>query len=126
MIKIIFKHEGFSLIEAMISVLLVAILIMGVMAMITSFPASTNNDFIRTCLLQAASSGIEAKRANHTLTSLNVPCGAITVNVTISGNPPSSPPAPGSGVSACVTVTATASYSGRSMTMRDLVCNFSN
>ncbi|MEM1973819.1 MAG: hypothetical protein QXN68_03415 [Thermoplasmata archaeon] len=126
MIKIIFKSDGFSLIEAMISVMLVAILIMGVMAMITAFPSSTNNDFIRTCLLQAASSGIEAKRANHTLTSLSVHCGGITVNVTISGNPPSSAPPPGSGSSACATVTATASYSGRSMTLRDLVCNFSN
>ncbi|MCX7913918.1 MAG: hypothetical protein N2511_04965 [Thermodesulfovibrionales bacterium] len=125
-LKSFYKTEGFSLVEALIAVLLVVLLVIGVMKMITNFPLATGKDFVETCLLQAASSGIEAKRANHSLSSLSVPCGNITINVTITGNPPAVPPSAGSGTTACATVVATATYGGRSMVLRDLVCNFAN
>lgn len=122
--KLLNKNDGFTLLEALMSVLLVAILVMGVVGMITAFSKFTRDDLLGTCLVQAASSGIEAKRATPTISSLQVTCGGYNINVTITGNPPSSPPSMGSGQSACAEVTATASSSGRTMVLRDLVCNF--
>ncbi len=117
------NEEGFSLVEAIISVLLVALLAMGIAGMVGTFARTTQEDLINVCLVQAAISGIEAKRANIFLNSLNVSCGAYTVNVALSGNPPANPPDTGSGVSACVTVTATATIGSRSMIIRDKICN---
>lgn len=126
MIKIILinKNDGFTLIEALVSVMLVAILVMGVVGMITAFSKFTRDDIVATCLLQASSSGIEAKRANPSLSSLQVSCGTLTVTVSISGTPPATPPAMGSGQSACAEITATATSSGRTMILKDWVCNF--
>lgn len=124
MIKFLLKQDGLSLIEALVALMLLTISILSVMTMITAFPRSTTDDLVLTCLLQAASSGIEAKRANHSLGSLNVPCGGRNVSVSISGTPPSTAPQPGSGNTACATVTATATYGSKTMTLRDLVCNF--
>lgn len=118
------KNDGFSLLEALMSVLLVAILVIGVTGMITAFSKFTRDDLLGTCLVQAASSGIEAKRANPTISSIQVRCGGYNINVTITGSPPSTPPPMGSGQSACAQVTSTATASGRSMVLRDLVCNF--
>ncbi len=124
LIKLIKSYEGFSLLEALMSVLLVAILVMGVIGLTTMFSKYTRDDFISTCLLQAASSGIEAKRADYSTSSIVINCGGLSVNVTITGNPPAQPPTMGSGQSACAEVTATASVSGRTMVLKDLVCNF--
>lgn len=123
--SIYLKNEnGFSLVEAIISVLLVALLAMGIAGMVSTFARTTQEDFINTCLVQAASSGIEAKRANPTITSIDVVCGSYTVNVTMTGTPPASAPPPGSGSSACATVVATATIGSRSMVLKDLVCKF--
>ncbi len=125
LIKIIIEsNKGFSLLEALMSVLLVAILVMGVIGLTTMFTKYTRDDLISTCLLQAASSGIEAKRADPSRDSIVINCGGLSVNVTITGNPPPQPPTLGSGQSACAEITATASVSGRTMVLRDLVCNF--
>ncbi|MCX8125494.1 MAG: hypothetical protein N3F66_15210 [Spirochaetes bacterium] len=106
------------------SVLLVAILVIGVVGLITAFSKFTRQDLVGTCLVQAASSGIEAKRANPTTSSIQIACGGYTINVTITGNPPSTAPPMGSGQSACAEVTATATVTGRTMILRDVVCNF--
>ncbi|MEM4204102.1 MAG: type II secretion system protein [Candidatus Methanomethylicaceae archaeon] len=119
------KDNGFTLLEVMFSIGLLAILLMGIITTIIAFSTYTKRDFIQMCLLEAASSGIEAKKANYSLNQLDVNCGGIVVNVTVTGNPPSQPPMPGSNVTACEIVTATSSYSGRSLTMRDRICNFS-
>jgi len=120
-----YKSEaGFTLIEALISVFLVALLVIGVVGLITSFGKFTRQDLVGMCLVQAASSGIEAKRANPSLTSVDVRCGGYTIRVNITGTPPTNPPAMGSGQSACADVVATATIENRTMVLRDQVCNF--
>jgi type II secretory pathway pseudopilin PulG len=120
-----YKSEaGFTLIEALISVLLVGLLVLGIAGLITSFGKFTREDLVGMCLMQAASSGIEAKRANPTLTSVDVRCGGYTIRVNITGTPPTNPPAMGSGQSACADVVATATIENRTMVLRDQVCNF--
>lgn len=128
MLNTLKSQKGFSLVESLVAVLLVAIVLIGTIKLITSFAMFTATDTDRTCLLQAASSGIEAKRADPTITSLQVTCGinnsSLPVSVTISGNPPANPPPMGSNQTACAEITATATFKGKTMTLRDWICNF--
>lgn len=118
-------NRGFTLIETMISMFLVATMALASLGMIAFFAKNTKTDTIHTCLLQAASSGIEAKRANPAANSFAMSCAGYNVNVTITGgSPPTVAPAMGTGVSACVEITSTAVIDGKSMQMRDWICNF--
>jgi len=119
-------QRGFSMIEAVIAMALVVILGLSCAGMVSFFAKYTRQDTINTCLLQAASSGIEATRANSTLTALSVSCCGYTVHVDIisSGTLPTPPPALGSGVSACVQIVSKAAIGGKSRELRDFICNF--
>ena len=132
MMKIEFRYlkikircrQGFTMIETMIAVALVVILGLSCAGMVSFFARYTKQDTLKTCLVQAASSGIEAVRANPNTTSLSVSCGDYTANVNIatSGTLPAMAPAMGSNTSACITVTSTSTIEGKTMVLRDLIC----
>lgn len=116
------NNKGFVLIEALIAVLITAMIAIVVAGMTTNFAGFTAKDVLLSCLVEGASSGIEAKRANPNISSMQIQCGNSTVNVSISGTPPSTAPATGSGQSACVEVVSTASIGANTKVLRDLVC----
>lgn len=126
--KILKDRRGFTLVETVIAIALVTVIGLVCAGMISFFARLTRDDTVNTCLLQAASSGIEAARANSTTNSITLPCGGYTINATIaySGTLPNPAPAMGSGSSACVQVTATATIGSKTRVMRDLICNFPN
>jgi Tfp pilus assembly protein PilV len=117
---------GFGLIEALISMALLCILTLVCAGQVASFARYTNQDAINSCLLQAASSGIEEKRANPSASSITVSCSGYTVSVAITttGALPSPAPAMGSGISACVPVLSRSTIGSKTMELRDSICNF--
>lgn len=117
-------QDGFTLIEVLISVLLVVLVILGAATAFTHFGVRTGDDLIATCLVQAASSGIEAKRANLNVSSMQIACGQHNVSVSVSGTVPASAPLAGSGQNACVEIVSSASIGSRSMVLRDFACRF--
>jgi prepilin-type N-terminal cleavage/methylation domain-containing protein len=118
--------RGFSLIETLISLLLLCVLTLSCVGLTAAFARYTNQDTIKSCLMQAASSGIEEKRANPATSSLTVSCSgySVGVNITTTGTLPSPAPAMGSGVSACVPVVSTSTIGSKTMVLRDSICNF--
>ena len=122
--QILRSGKGFTLVESLISILLIALMAIAGEGLIAYFAKFTQQDLTKDCLLQAASSGIEAKRANPAVTSIEVTCGGQTVHVSMTGNPPSIPPAMGTGTSACADVVSTSTLGSRKMEMSDKICNF--
>jgi len=97
--QILRSGKGFTLVESLISILLIALMAIASEGLIAYFAKYTKQDLTGACLLQAASSGIEAKRANPAVSSIAVTCAGQMVHVSMTGNPPSLPPAIGSGTS---------------------------
>ncbi|GAB6077800.1 prepilin-type N-terminal cleavage/methylation domain-containing protein [Hydrogenobaculum acidophilum] len=119
------KSRAFTLMEALVSIAITALAIYIISGMITSYAAMTKNNYIYSCLIQSATSGLEAKLMNPSVTSLSLTCGGLLVSVNIVGNPPSSPPPfIGSGQNACGTITSIATYQSQSYSIQDEACNF--
>jgi prepilin-type N-terminal cleavage/methylation domain-containing protein len=109
------KVKGFTLIEALIAILITAILAVIIAGLLTSFAFKTSDRVILSCLVEGASSGISACKGGNSINSIN--CGGYTVQIEINGN---CPPAPGT----CSEITATAKVKGLSFSLTDKVCNF--
>lgn len=106
--------KGFTLVEGLVAVMLTFIVSVGIAGLLTFFGLYNRDNMLHTCLLQGASSAIEACRGRFSVGNLQ--CGNYNVSVSISGCTP--------GVNRCNLVTATATAGGRSFTLRDVVCNF--
>lgn len=106
--------RGFTLVEGLVAVMLTFIVSIGVAGLLTFFGLYNRENILHTCLLQGASSGIEACRGRHAISNLQ--CGNYSVSISVSGCTP--------GANRCNNVTATASAGGRSFTLTDVVCNF--
>lgn len=123
--KIIQSRQGFTLVESLIAMMLIAMIAIVSAGLIAYFAKYTKRDLTSTCLLQAASSGIEARRADPgNPDGIQITCGGQTIHVTVTGNPPGTAPAMGSGTSACAEVVSTSTAGSKTMVLRDLVCNF--
>lgn len=79
------KTKGFSLIEALIAIVILAIITISLANLLTRSAFSTRDDFFNLCLLQGAASGIEEARGNSSLigTSLTFDCGNLEVTVNL-------------------------------------------
>ncbi|MEM3845974.1 MAG: prepilin-type N-terminal cleavage/methylation domain-containing protein [Candidatus Parvarchaeota archaeon] len=128
-LPIIRKNYGFTLIEAVVSVGILAMIVVFIMAGVTAFLNYTHQDFVYMCLIEAANSGIEQAAANPSSIGQNstYQCGNLQISVStqlISGQIPASPPAPNTGQTACGLVESDATYNGQTSSIRDEVCNF--
>ena len=106
-------NKGFSLVEALVAVIITFIVVLGIATMLGFFPNYVKDRTELSCLVEAASSGISACRAGIVINS--VECGPYRINVTVEG---SCTPAKGT----CGEITATAELGGRTFTLRDVVC----
>lgn len=111
-------EKGLSIVESLVTVFITFIVALFVAGMITSFGLHTKTDKALLCLEQALETALQAKKANPTIDSYTVNCGSWTINVSVSGSPPTTPPP------YCAQITAQASLEGKSMTMVDMACNF--
>ncbi|NPB07989.1 MAG: type II secretion system protein [Aquificae bacterium] len=108
--------KAFTLIEALITIVIVTFLALFIMNSVLLFPLMVRKDLINFCLQQAAASGIEYARANpaESNTTLTVECKGMRIEVEINGSVPTGE---------CGDVTATASYGSQSFSLSDKVCN---
>ena len=121
------KSKAFTLMEALVSIAITALAVYIISNMITSYAAMTRNNYVYSCLIQSATSGLEAKLMNPTVSSLSLTCGGLPVSVQVIGNPPANPPPYiGSGTKGCSTVTSIATYQSQSYSIQDAACNFEN
>ena len=111
-------NKGFSLIEALISVMIVTFIVLFVLNSVTLFPILVKKDLINFCLRQAANSAVEYKRANPTNPTNNFTftCKGMNINVSISGGTP--PP------NDCTDITVTAAYRTFTYQIEDRICSF--
>lgn len=110
--------KGFSLIEALISLMILTFVVMFILNSLTLFPILVRKDLIHSCLREAAQAAIEYKRANPTSTDNNLTfrCQNMDIQVSITGSAP--PP------NECRDITATAQYRNYTYKTQDKICNF--
>jgi len=108
------RLKGFTLIEALIAILISAILTAIIAGGITAFSSKNQDRLLKTCLIEGAQSALHACKAGNVMNSYQ--CGKYNINITISGN--CNPP------SGCNNVTVRAEAQGQSFEFYDTVCNF--
>jgi len=111
------KIKGFTLIEALIAILIAAVLSAIVAGVITIFASKTSDRILMSCLIEGASSGINACKSGN-FTNFQIECGGIKVDVEITQgvcNPPEGN---------CSDVRVTAKAKGWNFSLTDKVCNF--
>uniref|UniRef100_A0A7C4JSG6 Prepilin-type N-terminal cleavage/methylation domain-containing protein n=1 Tax=Thermodesulfobacterium geofontis TaxID=1295609 RepID=A0A7C4JSG6_9BACT len=116
------KVKGFTLVEALIAILILSLIVIGVANLITGSIGSTRDRIIMECLVNAANSAIEACRAGIDLNTYR--CGNFNINLSknqICANitPPSS-----FWDATCREVTVTATYGNYQHRLTDLICRF--
>ena len=121
------KLKGFTLIEALIAVLLFSIVIIGISYLITNSATYTRDRIITECLVNAANCAIEACRGGLDPTDPNVGCGicgdlTVNINIDVDCENISFPGTPWG--SNCRDVTVTVSYGGNQHILRDQICRF--
>jgi Tfp pilus assembly protein PilV len=110
--------RGFTVIEALIGAALLGLALMGVVAMMTYFGTQSRDRVLQNCVLDAAINGLNQYKASAPLASSSpFSCGNITGTITMSHTSlPTS--------NTCNDVTATATVSGKSITLQTKICNF--
>lgn len=113
------QSRGFTLVEAMVSIAVLTIFLMGVVSMQAYFGTQTSDRELRTCLLENASSALAQRRNGSTNTSFGFTCknssGTVTISATVlSGTNPG----------ACEKVTATATAQNKNAVVTTSVCSF--
>ncbi|NPA40489.1 MAG: hypothetical protein GXO57_08630 [Thermodesulfobacteria bacterium] len=109
------KRLGFSLVEVLIATFILFITIIGATKLVTYFGIYNKKREILSCLVNAATSGINSCKAGAPISTVN--CNGLTIAVTIIGN--CNPP-----LGTCSYITATASYGSENFSLENEVCNF--
>ncbi len=109
-------NGGFTLVEALVGAALLSVSLLGVVSMMVYFGTGTADKTLRDCLLDNAINGLAQLRTNTTV-STTFTCGGASGTLSLS---PSTFPAS----NACSDVTATATCSGKTLTMGTKICNF--
>lgn len=116
---------GFTLVEAMVSIAVLTIFLMGVVSMQAYFGTQTSDREIRTCLLENASSALAQRRNGSTSTSFSFTCKNSSGTVTIT---PQDRPIYYKGEwvnpGVCQQLTATATAQSKTATVATSVCDF--
>jgi Tfp pilus assembly protein PilV len=116
------KIKGFTLVEALIAILILSLIIIGVTNLITGSVGSTRDRIIMECLVNAANSAVEACRGGVNLR--NFQCGGINVEVNLSTDC-SIINAPAQTWDAnCEEITVITTYGDKQHRLTDLVCRF--
>ena len=112
--------RGFTLVEGLIAMFFTFMIALFVAGMLTFFGIYNRDNFLRTCLVQAAGSAIEACRGGAPVPkNMNCTIGDRTVEVSVSMK------AVCNVINDyCEEVTAIARAEGKEFSLSDVVCNF--
>lgn len=106
------KKKGFTLIEALIAILIAAILTTIIAGGITAFSKSNQDRLLKTCLIEGAQTAISACKAGWPINQYD--CGKYKVAINLSGNC-----APQNG---CNKIIVKASVQNHFFELTDMVC----
>ena len=109
--------KGFTLIEAMIAITILTFSLLGVIAMQSYFGTQTSDRGLKNCLLDCALNAITQYKANSLPITSPVTCDIYSVTVSLDHSTYPS-------ANSCNDVTATASKSGKTFSIKTKVCNF--
>lgn len=113
------RRAGFTLIECMVSIVILTIFLLGVVSMQAYFGTQTSERELRTCLLENASSALAQRRNGSAATSFAFTCKNSSGTVTIAASTLA-----GTNPGACQEVTATATARSKSASVTTSVCSF--
>jgi Tfp pilus assembly protein PilV len=109
------NNKGVSLIESLISLVIIFFVVIGIMNMITYFGLDTRNRVMMECLISSVESAAAQCRAMQTPAN-QITCQGYTVNITVNG---SCSPAQNT----CNDVTIQGSVKNRTFNLNTIVCN---
>ena len=107
--------KAFSLIEALIALVIVSVVVLSIVGLIEIFIKQLPDRVLLTCLVESASSAVKACENGIVLNS--VQCASYNVSITINGN--CNPPQ-----NTCSNIVVTASADDKSFTLNGVACNF--
>jgi len=116
------KIKGFTLVEALIAILILSLIIIGVTNLITGSVSSTRDRIIMECLVNAANSAIEACRAGIDLNRYQ--CGDLNINLEKNETCANITPPSSFWDANCKEVRVTATYGNYQHRLTDLICRF--
>lgn len=115
--KKINDKKGFTLVEVLVSIVILIIGVLAVMTLQSRFATSTADRAIRNALVDAAASALQHCESTLSTPPTTYTYGGITVSVSVSGNCNPSE-------DTCNNVTVTATAQGKSFSLTTKVCNF--
>lgn len=110
-------NKGFTLIEALIAILIVAIIATSIAGLITIFGIKTSDRILQSCLIEASASAIEACKHGVNINQIN--CAGYRINITVNGNCNPNP-----NPNTCTEVIAVSFAEGKSFKLEKTICNF--
>lgn len=119
------KEKGFTLIEALIAILIATLVILGITGLITNSITLTRKKILMECLISAANSAIEACRGGVNINSYQ--CGGpggMLVRVSVDTDCSEITPPANFWEASCRRVTVTATYGSEHHKLTDLICKF--
>lgn len=116
------KIRGFTLIEVLIAILILALIIVGIANLITGSISSTRERTIMECLVNAANSAIEACRGGINLGEFQ--CGGLNVQINLSRDCSTITVPTATWSANCAEVIIITRYGNRQHRLTDLVCRF--
>lgn len=109
------NNKGFSIIESLISLVIIFFVVIGIMNMITYFGLDTKNRVMMECLISSVESAASQCKAMQT-PAASVSCQGYTINISTNG---SCTPAENT----CNDVTIQGSVNNRTFKLNTIVCN---
>lgn len=106
--------SGFTLIEALLSVIIAFFIVIGVANLLTFFQFNLIDRTKISCLVEAAASGIEACKAGEPINS--VTCNGLEISINVVRG--SCTPAP----QTCNDIVVSATLEGETFSLQDIVC----
>lgn len=113
----IINNKGFTLVEVLVSILILIIGVLAVMTLQSRFATATADRAVRNALIDAAASAIQHCESTLSTPPTSYTYSGITVNVSISGSCSPSE-------ETCNDVTVTATAQGKIFSLTTKVCNF--
>lgn len=115
--KLIINKKGFTLIEVLVSIVILIIGVLALMTLQSRFATATADRAIRNALVDAAASALQHCESTLSSPPASYTYGGITVSVSVSGSCSPSQ-------DTCNNVTVTATAQGKSFSLTTKVCNF--
>ena len=109
--------KGFTFMECLVALAIIGVIMLGVVGTMTYFGSDTADKATKTCLLNQATSALTYRKATGSTPSTSFTCNNRTGTLSMTTTTVS-------GSTLCTDYTATATMSGKSVSLKTRICNF--